>query len=187
MNVYDFDKTIYRRDSTVDFYFFELGRHLSLVRFFPHQLVGFIRYFLKNIDITAMKNYFYSFLAGIEDIDAELELFWDRNIGDVHKWYWEKHRKDDLVISASPQFLVEAACKRLGISRVIASEVDKKTGRVLSPNCNKAQKVVRLKAAGYDTDDIEEFYSDSHHDDPLAALAKKAWLVKGEQLVAWDK
>ena len=187
MNVYDFDKTIYKRDSTVDFYFFELRRHLSLLRYFPHQLVGFFRYFIGNIDITAMKNYFYCFLQGIDDIDKELQLFWDKNISDVHKWYLDRHRDDDLVISASPQFLVEAACKRLGISRVIASEVDPKSGKVLSPNCNKAQKVVRMKAAGYDTNDINEFYSDSHHDDPLASLALKAWLVKGEQLVEWDK
>ncbi len=186
MNVYDFDKTIYKRDSTVDFYFFELRRQLSLLRFFPHQLVGFIRYFIRNIDITAMKNYFYSFLAGIDDIDEELQLFWDKNISDVHQWYLKRHREDDLVISASPQFLVEEACRRLGISRVIASEVDKKTGKVLSPNCNRSQKVVRMKAAGYDTADINEFYSDSHHDDPLAALARKAWLVRGEELQEWN-
>ena len=32
---------------------------------------------------------------------------------------------------------------------------------------------------------IDEFYSDSHSDDPLAALAKRAYLVKGERLLPW--
>ena len=32
---------------------------------------------------------------------------------------------------------------------------------------------------------IENFYSDSHSDDPLARLAQKAWLVKGDRLLPW--
>ena len=34
---------------------------------------------------------------------------------------------------------------------------------------------------------IDEFYSDSHSDDPLAALAGKAVLVRGERLCAWNE
>lgn len=33
---------------------------------------------------------------------------------------------------------------------------------------------------------IDEFYSDSHSDDPLARLAKQAFLVKGEKLTPWE-
>ena len=34
---------------------------------------------------------------------------------------------------------------------------------------------------------IEDFYSDSYSDDPLARIAKRAILVKGDQLLPWNK
>ena len=37
MNVYDFDKTIYLDDSSVDFYKFNLKRNPKLIKFWPRQ------------------------------------------------------------------------------------------------------------------------------------------------------
>ena len=37
MNVYDFDKTIYNGDSTLDFYIFSIKKNLLLLRYFPKQ------------------------------------------------------------------------------------------------------------------------------------------------------
>ncbi len=186
MNVYDFDKTIYHRNSTADFLFYCLKKHPRILLCLPRQLKGFLLYGLKIIDITEMKKYLYSFLAHLDDVDRDLADFWDNNINRVHRWYLEKHQPDDLVISGSPYFLVEGACRRLNISHLIASEVDKKTGEVLKPNCSRSQKVIELREQGYDESQIGEFYSDSHSDDPLAKLARKAYLVKGEQLRPWS-
>ena len=44
MNVYDFDKTIYDGDSTLDFYLFSLKKNPMLIRFLPVQIIGFIKY-----------------------------------------------------------------------------------------------------------------------------------------------
>ncbi|MBO4218761.1 MAG: haloacid dehalogenase-like hydrolase [Erysipelotrichaceae bacterium] len=187
MNVYDFDKTIYHRNSTADFLFYCLRRHPRILKCLPGQLWGFLLYGLKIIDITEMKRHLYSFLPLLDDVDGDLEDFWDKNIERVHGWYLQKHRDDDLVISGSPQFLVEGACRRLFISHLVASDVDRKTGEVRRPNCSRAQKITEMERAGYDRSQIEEFYSDSHSDDPLAALAQKAWLVKGESLEEWGR
>jgi len=187
MNVYDFDKTIYHHDSTVDFYFYELVHHPSLIRFVPKQLFGALKYGLKMIDVTEMKKYLYVFMKGIKDIDKDLDDFWTKHISGIHKWYLKQQRPDDLVISGSPYFIVEGACRRLGISHLLASDVDRKSGMILAPNCSREQKVICMKAAGYRIEEMEEFYSDSHKDDPLARLAKKAWLVKGEELIEWGK
>jgi phosphoserine phosphatase len=187
MNVYDFDKTIYHRNSTADFYFYCLRRHPGILKCLPVQLKGFVLYGLKLIDITEMKKHLYRFLPCLDDVDRDLADFWDNNIGKVHEWYRQKQRDDDLVISGSPYFLVEGACQRLGISHLIASDVDKKSGEVRMPNCSRGQKVIELRRQGYDESKIEEFYSDSHSDDPLAALARKAYLVKGERLEDWGK
>ena len=187
MNVYDFDKTIYHRNSTADFMFYCLKKHPRTLKSLPVILKGFALYGLKIIDITEMKRHLYRFLPLLDDVEEDLADFWDKNIDRVHAWYLRQHREDDLVISGSPYFLVRGACERLKISHLIASDVDEHTGEVSKPNCSRGQKVISIEEQGYDSGAIEEFYSDSHSDDPLAARAKKAWLVRGEKLQDWGK
>ena len=187
MNVYDFDKTIYSHDCSVDFYFYEIKKHPGLLRYLPIQLVGFAGYFLRLHDKTRMKDCFYRYLRGIKDIDKEVEEFWDSHIHLMHRWYFEKQREDDLVISASASFMVEPACQRLGIKYVLASEVDQYEGRVKGRNCHGKEKVVRFHQAGYKDSDVEQFYSDSYSDQPMADLAKESFIVKGEQLLSWQR
>ncbi len=187
MNVYDFDRTIYRHDCSVDFYLYEIRRHPLLLRYLPIQIVGWAGYFLRLHDKTVMKDFFYRYLKGIRDIDEEVKSFWDSHIHLIHDWYRKIQRPDDLVISASASFMVEPACQRLGIKNVLASEVDRYSGRVTGPNCHGKQKPVRFQAAGYDESEIEQFYSDSYSDQPMADLARESFLVKGEQLISWQK
>lgn len=185
MNVYDFDRTIYRKDSEVDFFFFELAKHPGLIRFLPKQCLGFIKYFLKIIDKTSMKSNFYCYLKGVKDIDSDMEEFWDGHIDNIHSWYKTRHRDDDIVITASPQFLVSAACKRLKIADCLGTPVSIENCQIEGLNCHDVEKVRRLKEAGYDVNDIEEFYSDSYSDQPLRDVAKTGYLVKGEKLLDW--
>jgi len=139
--------------------------------------MGYIQYFLKRIDITEMKKYFYCYLKGIDDIDKELEVFWDKYIIDVNSFYLENAKEDDVVVTASAYFMVEGACKRLGIKHLIASKVDKYTGEVLDLNCSCKRKPIEFEKAGFSLKDINEFYSDSHKDDPMASYAKKPYFV----------
>ena len=44
LNLYDFDKTIYDGDSTLDFYRFCLKKDKKLLRFLPQQIKGLIGY-----------------------------------------------------------------------------------------------------------------------------------------------
>ena len=90
-----------------------------------------------------------------------------------------------MVISASPEFLIRPACAALGIERVLGSPVDKRTGRFSGPNCHGAEKVKRFRAA-FPGGEIDEFFSDSYSDQPLADLAKRAFLVRGNALLPWD-
>lgn len=185
MNVYDFDKTIYDGDSTVDFYFSQLRKNPLLVRYWPRQLYGFAGYYLFHLfDKTVMKSHFYSYLKGVRNVDEEVVGFWDSHISKIKKFYLENRQPDDLIISASAVFLVQEACKRIGIKNLLASEVDQHTGEVLSPNCHGEQKVILMQEKGYPLE-INEFYSDSLNDTPLAKLAAKSYLVKGEEIMPW--
>ena len=74
-------------------------------------------------------------------------------------------------------------CDARGLE-LIGSRVDPHTGRVLGPNCSGAEKVVRLHAA-YPDIVVEHFYSDSHNDDPLAELAREAFMVRDGELIPW--
>ncbi|MGN0453124.1 MAG: HAD-IB family phosphatase [Ruminococcus sp.] len=184
MNAYDFDKTIYKNDSTADFYFYCLKRHPKILKFFPRLLGGFIKYYIfRKGTKTEFKSKMASFVRVI-DAPKEAEKFWALNKHKIKAFYLENQKPDDVIISASPEFLLSPICKELGIKHLICSKVDPSTGRFLAENCHGEEKVRRF-AKLYNTETVDEFYSDSYSDTPMAELAKKAYLVKGEKLTDW--
>lgn len=183
MNVYDFDGTIYAGDSTVDFFMFALKRKPALIRYVPKQAWGFLLYGFKRISKTELKEYFFSFLSGI-DAEKLTEDFWDQNRYKIYKWYLDQQQSGDIIISASPRFLLQPICNRLKIRHLIASEVDPETGLFSGKNCRGQEKAQRL-AAEYSVTCIDSFYSDSRSDLPLAKIAEKAYLVKKGIVSEW--
>ena len=131
-----------------------------------------------------MKQRYYCFFRGIDAVEMA-ERFWDENIAKIRNWYKSLQKHDDLVITASPEFLIKPICRRLGIQNLIASEVDPKTGKTLGRNCRDWEKVKRYRREYGDTP-IEEFYSDSYADSPLARMAAKAHMVVEGEIVDWD-
>lgn len=185
MNVYDFDKTIYKYDSTIDFYFFCLRHHVSLLRFLPRQVWGAIGFLTKKIHRTEFKELFFSFLEGLSDVDAEVERFWASHSKFIASWYLEQLRESDVIISASPEFLLQPICSVLGIAAPIASRVNKKTGSFLTKNNRGVEKMRRFHKE-YGDSSIENFYSDSKSDTPCAMYALNAFLVSGDTIVSWQ-
>ncbi|WP_369283536.1 HAD-IB family phosphatase [Oscillibacter sp. GMB15532] len=185
MNVYDFDKTIYDGDSTLDWFFYCMKRQPAIVKAFPRQIFGAGLYFLGKIEKTAYKAYFFSFLQYLRGVDSLLEAFCQKNQRKIKHWYCLQKREDDVVISASPLFLIERFCRVEGVSRVIASDVDLYTGKFQGVNCRGEEKVRRFREQ-FGTTEIDAFYSDSKSDLPLAQLARKAFLIKGNQIEKWD-
>lgn len=186
MNVYDFDNTIYDGDSTLDFYFYELWKHPAILRVLPQQVSGIIRYKLHKIDKTQFKEIFFSFLQEIEDIDTDLSEFWDLKQCKIKQWYINGQNMDDVIISASPEFLLEEICKRIGINYLIASKVNKKTGEFIGLNCHDIEKKSRFEEMFGHTQ-IQKFYSDSYSDSPLADIAFEAYYVKKNKILKWTK
>ena len=187
MNVYDFDKTIYKNDSTVDFYFFILRRHPSGVFLLPLTAWSALLWAFRIIDKTQFKENFYKFLGKIENIDSEVETFWDKNERKIKDIYKKRHSPDDVIISASPEFLLLPICRRLGIRHLIASRVDKKNGHYSGKNCYGKEKVQRFYEVFGESTQIDEFYSDSLSDTPLADIARKSYIVQDETLVLWNE
>ena len=183
MNVYDFDNTILRGDSTWRFTwrcarrYGAVRRHLlRTLRRLPDLLCG-------RMGLYEGKEFLLGYFALVPDMDAEIASFWEANMARVKKWYLAARRPDDVVVTGSPECLVGPACKRLGIA-CIGTRADKRTGRFTGANCSGEEKVRRFRAA-YPDAKIDAFYSDSLRDAPLAREAGRAFLVRGEALSPW--
>lgn len=184
MNVYDFDNTIYKKDSAISFYLFVLRRNPFIIfKTLPVQLFGFMKYKLQRISKEEFKSCYFSFVRYI-DLVFEVDEFIKKEKCNIAYWYLKHMQNTDVVISASPEFLVAPFMKMLGVENVIASKVDVETGKFLSRNCHGEEKVVRFREK-FNGKEIDEFYSDSLSDLPMARLAKEAYIVRGEKLTLW--
>lgn len=184
MNVYDFDKTIYDGDSTFDFYLFSLKKHKKIITLAPSLFVAFFRFYvLKKGTKTQFKEVMYRFLRYC-DIENDLDKFWEIHAKKIKSFYIEQQKADDVIISASPEFLLEPICAKLGIKHLMASKVNCKTGIYSGINCHGKEKVRRFYEI-FENGKIDEFYSDSYSDTPLAEIAKKAYIVKKNELTNW--
>lgn len=181
MNVYDFDGTIYDGDSSIDFYLFCIKRKPSILfRSIIKQLSGVVLYTFKRITKERYKEKYFSFLKFVSVNNQLLNEFWSANNKKVKDWYLNQKAISDVVISASPEFLLQQICNRLGVS-LIASKVDPSTGQFTGKNCHGQEKVKRFIEL-YPNEKIDEFYTDSKSDYPLAALATKAYMVKKDEI-----
>ena len=187
MNVYDFDQTIYHGDSTVDFYFYCMRHKPLMLRSVPGTGAAFTLYQAKIWNKTQFKQQMYRFLTAVGDTEQIVQEFWRSHIRNIKPWYIEKTRRaDDVIISASPEFLLQPACDQLGIRYLMASRVNPHTGRYTGINCWGEEKVRRFREVFGDVA-IETFYSDSLSDTPLARLAQTAWIVRGDALIPWEE
>ncbi|MCH5304078.1 MAG: HAD-IB family phosphatase [Ruminococcus sp.] len=184
MNVYDFDNTIYKGDSTADFYLFCFRKHLSIIKFLPSLIKATLKFYLfKRGSKTDMKQVMYRFLTKINP-ERDIAEFWKSHRKNIKQWYLNQQKDDDIIISASPEFLLKPICETLNIKHLIASNVDVNTGKYTGVNCHGEEKV-RLFREKFDVE-IDEFYSDSKSDTPLAKISKKPFLVKGNTILPWE-
>lgn len=181
--MYDFDWTIYRGDATARFYRRCLCKYPRAALDFLGSFWWLLGMVLKMVEKTRAKERFFGFLRFVPDVEKEVLDFWVANAHRIKRWYLEDHRSSDLVISASPEFLLTPICESLRVE-LIGSRVDPHTGRYTGLNCHGAEKLRRLRERYADIE-IEAFYSDSLSDAPLAELADAAFLVRDERVMRW--
>lgn len=184
MNVYDFDNTIYSGDSTMDFYLFCLKRHKKILLYLPSLIWAFIKYYVLKIgNKTQFKETMYRFVRYC-DIESDINEFWQIHIKKIKSWYIEQKDNSDVIISASPEFLLSPLKQILNIN-IIASKVNKHSGKYDGINCYYDEKVRRFYKQ-YPDGVIDKFYSDHYSDEPLAKIAKSAYIVNGEIILNWN-
>lgn len=63
---------------------------------------------------TDFKEKMYRFLTYC-DTEKDVNDFWKEYIGNIKPFYLKQKKDDDVIISASPEFLLKPVCKRLKI------------------------------------------------------------------------
>lgn len=185
-NVYDFDRTIYQGDSTLDFYFFCLKIHPKIIIEIPIALLYLSLYILRIKTKTEYKEKCFRFLRHLNSIDELLEEFWVKNNHKISDFYRGNCSKNDVIVSASPEFLLEPICKQLKIRHLIGSKVDKHSGIYEGENCKGKEKLSRyIKELPESV--IKVFYSDSLTDQPLASMAVESYIVRKNKVISWSE
>ena len=109
MNVYDFDGTIYKKDASIMFYRYFVRKYPQFgISTFWNILKAFCKYKLRQCSKEAFKSEYFSFIRHIEDLTAFVDQFVDMESQNINAWYLNRQKEDDVIISASPDFLVRA-------------------------------------------------------------------------------
>lgn len=181
IDIYDFDKTVIPFDSGSRFCIYCLLHYpylfLLLPIVVPIVLAAFLLMLLHVISFTGVKKICFTFITLIP-LEKAVKGFWDKYEGTVHKWFYDRKRYS-VVISASPDFLLDEIQKRLGFEKLICTKHNRKTGIIIGENCRDEEKVKRLFRE-FDKDSIHviDVYSDSlKHDRAIFSLGKNCYHI----------
>ena len=184
MNVFDFDNTIYDGESFVDLFIMVLGKDPTLLKNVPAMVSGVVQYKAGTLRLeSALERYskaFEEYIVKIPDLDAVINEFWDTHMHKIKPFYEQVRSDDDLIISASPQIVIDEVCRRLDIKQCIGTDFDRKTGK-LGRVCFRENKIVAFNEA-YPDAHINTLYTDSMHDKPLMDISDKVYFVTGNKI-----
>ena len=176
---YDFDNTIFRGNSTRRFSLYCTARFPYLIFFVPVILLAVLLRLLRIISMNRYLHMLEWFVALVPNVEKRVVKFWDKNMKRIKHWYLSQRSADDIVISASPYFIVAEACRRLGVE-------------CIATNLNGHAKLTgqhvygEVKVSAYNSicegKPLESFYSDSMSDTPMFKLANRGYFVKGDKV-----
>lgn len=170
IDIYDFDKTIVPFDSGSLFCLYCAMHYPWIIICLPVILIAGILMLCRAISFTSFKKTCFMFVPLIP-LGKAVKSFWDKHEKETHKWFFERKRKC-VVISASPDFLLEEIAKRLNFDYLICTRHRRKTGIIIGENCRDEEKVRRFYEE-FKNAEVIDVYSDSlKHDKPIFSLAK---------------
>ena len=183
IDIYDFDKTIIPFDSGSRFVLYCMIHYPWCLLMLPIILMAVVLMVIKVISFTAFKSICFMIVRFIPKEKA-VKKFWDKYEHEVHTWF-KKRPRYSVVISASPDFLLNDISARLGFDTLICTRHNPKNGAITGKNCRGEEKVRRLyEIFGKDSIKVIDVYSDSlYHDRPIFSLAtgKCYNIVRGEK------
>lgn len=171
LDIYDFDKTLVPFDSGSLFLSYCFLHYPWAIIHLPVIMVGGLLTLLKIISFTQFKKVCFLTVSFIP-LKKAVNGFWNKYEKKIHPWFFERKRKG-VVISASPDFLLDEIARRAGFDYLICTRHNRKSGAIIGENCRGEEKVRRLYEK-FDKDSIKiiDVYSDSYkHDRYIFSLA----------------
>ena len=180
VDIYDFDKTAVPYDSALKYWNWCLLHRPYLIIIVPFQFVCGLLAFLRIIPIPVYKRVCFRFVR-LLNTKKTVKQFWDKRQKDVYPFFLPENRNADrkcVLISASPNFLIEEIAARLKVDYCISSPHDERSGRLLGNVCRRDEKVKRFRELLPDAE-VCDVYSDSiKHDKYIFSLGKRRFLAK---------
>lgn len=180
MKAFDFDNTIYRGESSLDFSLYMIRTHKKILLYLPVIMANAIRYKLCLVDKEKLgaeiNKYMKLIIRDKREIRRLVKTFWQTHADRLDTDMLRRIGPDDLIITAGPDFLLDGIRDRLGTQNIISSEVDLDRIEILHFNF-KDNKVSRLREL-YGNTRIDAFYTDSYNDRALMEISDKVFLVK---------
>ena len=182
-DIYDFDHTIVPFDSGTRFVIYCFVHYPWCLITLPVVAIGGILTAIGAISFTRFKQICFSFVP-LVPLKKAVTGFWDKYAPKAYSWWKDEKPRDFIVISASPDFMLNDVKARLGIENLICTRHNAKTGAIIGENCRDEEKVRRLNEE-FPGAKIVDVYSDSYtHDRPIFSIAtgKTLHIEKGKRV-----
>ena len=173
MKVYDFDGTICYKDCSFAFWRYCIKMRPWILLMLPVQLIGIC---IHCVNLTRKMDSWWIYLRLARIDDAIIKSFVDQHERYICDWYLQQKQTTDVIISASPEFLVKEFCERLNVA-YIASHIDVRTGKRSKPYCHGKEKVKRFREQ-YPNATISESYGNAESDRYIMEEGQHAYLVQ---------
>ena len=180
MKVFDFDNTIYRGESPIDFTFYMIRYNKKIIRYIPVILFTLIGYKLCLLKKEKLESVINDFFVGVIDDsqpqDEFIKRFWDSHSHKLYKDMLALIGPGDVIISASPAYTLSFVRGFLNTENIIGTEIDYEKKKITWLNFGD-NKVKRYKEL-YGDREIDAFYTDSYNDKYMMELAREVYIVK---------
>lgn len=188
MNVYDFDGTIYDGESSIEFIFFFIRKDPGILRHLPIVLKACNLYRKGLLSVESFTGDYRHILSDFcmnnkIDMNAAVNEFWDKHYKKINSFYPLQQKDDDVIITASPSFMMDEVARRLGVRNLICTDLDLKTGEIRKA-CFRERKVPMFFDV-YPGASIDNFYTDSMNDEFLFPYSKNVFLVKNGKVTQY--
>ena len=119
-NLYDFDKTIVKKDAIVEFYFYLIRKKFVLFWHFFYTAIMAICYYMKIITVEKFKETLLWPLKFFKNKEQTVDEF-AKSFGmkNAHLFYLQQMQGDDVICTASPEFLITAIMKYINQKAIV--------------------------------------------------------------------
>ena len=184
IKVFDFDNTIYQGESAIDFFLYIISKNKHYTKYLPLTIYSYILYKTKRLPLDYVKKiadkYAHEIVNNKNEFKELVHEFWIQNSKKLKPKFLEMISEDDIIITGSPNILIDEIKDKLNTKNIICSQINLDTGDLefLCLGKNKSA-IFQLQ---YPNARIDELYTDSMNDKPLINISKKAYLVKGDEI-----